>query len=211
MSAPAHCAVPIKRLHIRLPTAWGQMSWSDLRLAWERGLALWTSVVDLYFEIERDPDETHIAPTYQRIDGSGKVLAWSEFPCPWNPPINQRYDSSEPYHTALGSGNGISLPLLVAHEIGHALGLGHGPQGNVMAPYLDDTLTHLGPWDLQEILARYDPVEPPEQPVTGEIGVAIGADGRVSLTVDRLTEGVEYRVTGFTVVGQRLSIVLAKR
>jgi hypothetical protein len=169
LSVPALCAMPVKTVRVRIPEGWNGLSWEETKAAWELGWTLWTNVVDLKLSVEKDPDVTHIAPTFARIDGSGKVLAWSEFPCPWSPPVNQRYDSSESFHTKLGPGSGVSLPLLVAHECGHALGLGHGPTGNVMAPYLDDNVVALGSWDLAEIKARYDPAVPPV-PNGGDMG-----------------------------------------
>lgn len=160
----AICKMPVKTIRVRVPEGWNGLTFEQTKAAWELGWSLWEQVADVKVSVEKDPDTTHIAPTFTRIDGMGGVLAWSEFPCPWSPPVVQKYDSSERYHLKLGEGTGTSLPLLIAHECGHALGIGHGPTGNVMAPYLDDSVNTLGPWDLQEIKTRYDPPPTPPMP-----------------------------------------------
>ena len=90
------------------------------------------------------------------IDRSGQVLAWSELPCSGQKQLKQLYDTMEAWSLELTAPRGkISLPLVIIHEAGHALGLGHGPVGNIMAPTLNSSLSDLQAWDVAEIQARY--------------------------------------------------------
>lgn len=161
---PSECKIPVQRINVSLPEAWGEFTFEQLKQAWLKGLSLWTNVVNLEFDIRLAHPDPHILPAWGRIDGPGSVLAWSQFPCPWTPPVSQKYDSTENYSLDLPSTSGISIPILVAHECGHALGIGHLPTGNLMAPYINNSLTELGPDDLQEIRSRYASIPNPPPP-----------------------------------------------
>jgi hypothetical protein len=152
------CVAPISRWKVLLPSTWNGWSFDELVVIWKKALALWSDVVDVRFESDGSAD---LKPSWGQIDGPGNVLAWSQLPCPWQPPVTQLYDESENWVPDMGIKSGISLPLVIAHEVGHALGIGHGPTGNLMAPYIDSTMTNLGEWDLAEIKARYGQTQPP--------------------------------------------------
>jgi hypothetical protein len=93
------------------------------------------------------------------IDGPGKVLAWSELPNGSDSPLRQRYDTGEDWDDAMALG-------VIAHEGGHALGLPHGPQGALLAPYFNRDVLKPQEWDRRQMVARYGPPRhtPPPPP-----------------------------------------------
>ena len=123
---------------------------------------LWAQVVDLKFDVKWGEESQDIDADFRRIDGGGRVVAWSGLPCPWRGHIQQRYDTSEKWALVFNPRSGMPLPNVVAHEIGHALGLGHGPSNNIMHASIQSHMTGLGSWDREEILRRYKPAKPSE-------------------------------------------------
>jgi len=157
--------MPVHEILIDLHGPWGDFTWEETVLAWVRGVGIWEAVANLHFGIERDVQDAHIHADFGRIDGPGGTLGFSQFPCPWHPPVSQRYDNRENYSLELGPHSGISLPLLIAHEVGHALGLPHLGRGNVMGTPLSMRIIQAAPEDVSEIQHRYgEPVDPPPPP-----------------------------------------------
>lgn len=167
-AANATCRIPHKRIDVVLPGASMGFTAEELQTAWERGASYWSEVANLEFHFHQSHDNPDITPTYGRIDGPGGTLGWSQFPCPWNPPIIQKYDTRENFSIDFPPTNGISLPELIAHELGHALGIQHQSRGNVMYRLLENRHSKLGPQDKREILARYDAAVDPPPPPPGE-------------------------------------------
>jgi len=102
-----------------------------------------------------------------RIDGPSGTLAWSELPCGPVGQLNQKYDSSERWVVHFNgpppSGK-IDIVRVIAHELGHALGLAHGPSGNLMAPTYSSFISRPQSWDISQLRERYGPpiaVSPP--------------------------------------------------
>lgn len=114
-----------------LPT----LSREEFAAAVKQALDSWAAVSPLRFTLSSDnPD---IILTTGRIDGSGKVLAWSELPDGSDRMLRQRYDTSERFVIANSPAmNTIDIVAVLAHEFGHAFGLDHAPQGSsdLMAP-----------------------------------------------------------------------------
>lgn len=84
------------------------------------------------------------------LDNKGGTLAWSELPCgvTANVQLDQMFDEAEDW----------SFDMAVAvmcHEIGHALGLPHLANGNLMAPYYDAKHTKPQKGDIKEIVSLY--------------------------------------------------------
>lgn len=104
----------------------------------------------------------------RRIDGGGGVLAQCELPCGRVDHVDMTIDVGERWLTELNpTQRGILLRLVVAHEAGHAFGMGHAPAGspNLMAPAYNPATVGAGPWDVEQAVARYGrPVPKPPTP-----------------------------------------------
>ncbi|XP_062816559.1 matrix metalloproteinase-28 [Anolis carolinensis] len=112
---------------------------SQVRWAVQSAFQLWSNVSGLVFwESEGEPADIrltffqgdHNDGADNAFDGPGGALAHAFFPLRGE----AHFDSEERW--ALGGGKGRNLFLVVAHEIGHTLGLAHSPvRGALMSPY----------------------------------------------------------------------------
>lgn len=128
--------------------------------------ALWSSVCGIDLRFQADPN-ANILARVEAMDGPNGVLGESYLPCGNVNPrtqLTQRYDTGERWTINF-------LKRVILHEVGHALGLDHAPQGSaVMSPYLTDFAVPQ-PWDVEQMVARYGPpkpivVKPTDPPVT---------------------------------------------
>lgn len=201
MTAEATCKWPrpdIKWLQqVQLPT--GRLSAADVQRAFEQAYGQWAAVCGIR------PTPTNTAALANivsrsgtgrgvQLDGAGGTLAWSELPCgaAANTQLQQMYDTAEAW----------SYDMLVAvacHEIGHALGLPHLREGNLMAPYYDPAVTKPQPGDVVEMLRRYGPpAAAPTPPAPNPTNPTNPATPPTKQTVDVLVrvDGVVYAANG---------------
>jgi len=123
----------------------------------ETACALWEAKSGV--RLERTYNQSDIVLLTRRIDSEFGVLAEAELPC--GNPVGRTFrlwmDTSEQWVNAQNPpARSMDALRVLAHELGHSLGLGHAPQGsaNLMAPSVSSIR---GPqqWDVDQAVARY--------------------------------------------------------
>lgn len=151
--------------------------WQDIRLpgltpavvaeCYRKAVESWEAACDIAPVLVADQARANIRAVAGKIDRPGAVLAWSHLPCGVGPDaqMQQVYDTSESWGPVL-------LQEVMAHEIGHALGLSHSRAGNLMQPYATGRIVVPQAGDIAEVVSRYgkpkprpDPVPPTAPPV----------------------------------------------
>jgi predicted Zn-dependent protease len=135
----------------------------------EQALAIWNGVCGINLKMAANRSVAHIVIGRGSIDGPNGTLAWSELPCgftksQWRQ-LQQKYDTGEMWTIAENPPNGkIDAVRVIAHELGHALGVQHLAMGNLMAPTYSTSIRYPQNGDIVEMLARYGKPVVPEPP-----------------------------------------------
>lgn len=127
---------------------------------WLQALANWNEVCGLSLSFTSDFDRANI---YAQVGSTGSgVLAYSYLPCGAKPTtrLQQVYNRATNWSERL-------LLQVITHEIGHAIGLDHGPSGALMQPTASGTITKPQSWDIREVQSRYGKPTPKPDPGPG--------------------------------------------
>lgn len=154
-----------------VPVAWefDEIPRNVAEEAWRLGLAFWNKVCGINLTIVQGLRNGKIWATDGPLPGG--TLAWSMLAnnrC--NDRLEQRYDTLETYTVDF-------LAKIVAHEVGHALGLQHtNQQADIMFPSIQPKPFSDYPSqnDIRRVVDRYgpateDPPPPPDDPGGGEV------------------------------------------
>jgi hypothetical protein len=105
--------------------------------------------------------QARLIVTTRKIDGPGRVLAECQLPCGATNRVTMWFDF-------LDNWDEETIFQVGWHECGHAIGLSHAGEGskNIMAPFLDKSISQLGVWDRQQQAIRYIEIVPEPPPAT---------------------------------------------
>lgn len=165
-----------------------------MRAAW----AMWSERLAIEPVEVMDEGSALVRHRFGFIDGSSRTLAWSTLTDGSGRPQEQRYDTGETWSLGGPAPGQVSLPVVAAHEIGHAMGLGHdaGGSGTLMQPTYSSAITRPTDRDIGRMvqLGYARRVVPPTVPPM---------DGTLSVPATLRAADVvaELRRQGYTVTG----------
>lgn len=116
---------------------------ADVREAMRAAWSLWAVRLQVEpVEVQREADAL-VVHRFGFIDGPSRTLAWSTLTDGSQRQQHQRYDTGERWTLGPPAPGQISLPVVAAHEIGHAMGQGHLASGSgaLMQPYYSSQVT----------------------------------------------------------------------
>ena len=127
--------------------------------AWLEAIAAWSAVCGIRLSYIDDMARANI---YANPGSTGAgVLAYSYLPNNSGPEdqMQQVYNRSTNWSYSL-------LLNVIIHEVGHAIGLDHGPRGSIMQPTAGGDITRPMTWDIEQARSRYGHPgpKPPDAP-----------------------------------------------
>lgn len=155
-------AWPEKRIKWALAGSLPEIPEKDVKDCYAHAWSLWASICGIEPEYASNYKTAHVILTAANLGGPLGVLADS-YVVPDNLKSNesfdaiQRYDISEDWHakTTPPPLRKISLPIVMCHEIGHAIGISHIADGNLLQPSYDPRVDRPQAGDIAEAVKRY--------------------------------------------------------
>lgn len=137
----------------------GSLGGVDLENATEQALEGWNKVCGINLSLTANQRASNINVTQGGIDGPQGTLAWSELPCFGGGAVRQlqqKYDTGEMWTVSENPpSNKIDAVRVICHEVGHAIGLSHISDGNLLAPTYNAQIRWPQRGDIAEARSRY--------------------------------------------------------
>jgi predicted Zn-dependent protease len=164
----------------------GTLTASDWADVFREALKSWSDVSGFKWELVTSKPPHGLTVFSENEDGPNKTLAWCELPVGGVRLYRMKLDESERWVKAGGSG--VIAQAVVAHELGHGIGIEHIAETSgkaLMNPFYSPSVVKPLSRDVTEAVRRYGPaasgpVDPPP-PAPTEEGTL-------------LLDGVKYRV-----------------
>ncbi len=164
------CKWPQKEITWTIDGQLPRLSALDQKQAYFEAWAYWSSVCGVEPSYVANVRTANIVMGVGRIDRGGGTLAWSELPCGQVERVQQKYDTAETWVIDENPQRyEIDLVRVACHEIGHALGIPHIDEGNLMAAAYSPQIRRPQVGDIVEAVKRYGrPRYSPSNPAPGE-------------------------------------------
>lgn len=148
-------AIPVSRVRLLRPVGWPQIDNDSPWSIFDNAARLWSDACRISFEYVSAHVDVHVLSLFCVLGQGSDIVCYSQLPHPWKPPLVQYYDFRRDYSFTLDCSWGVPLSLIISHQLGHVLGIGHGPPGNVMCGVFDSRVRTLGDFDREQLTMRY--------------------------------------------------------